>query len=350
MRRLAPAMLLTLLLATTNASAAVLVDQMNNQGEHAVGSTNQMAPNDNKDTQAADDFIVDAASKGWSIDKVEVAGGPGPVLSGVTVFIYPNASGLPSDTPLATRTVLPSSGLSDGNFVMTLDPPVKLDPGTYWLSVQANAAEVTDDFWAWEQRTVQFNNIWAFRNPGDFYSTGCKTWTSSNICYPPFPGAPPEPDLMFRLSGTTVAPPPAPPPGPTGPSGTSGPTGPSGPTLTPTLVDKLAPVQTAKVAKSASLKKGSLSVTVTESENSTVQIAGTVAVPKLSKVYRLGPVSKQVPAGKPTAIALKLNRQTLKVVRKALARHRRISAKLTISGSDAAKNTTVTKRTIRLKP
>jgi hypothetical protein len=145
---------------------------------------------------------------------------------------------------------------------------------------------------------------------------------------------------MFRLSGTTASPA-APPPGPTGPSG---------PTINPTIVDRSPPVQTAKFAKAASVKKGSLSFVVTESENSTVKVSGTVSVPKLSKVYRLGPVSKQVIAGKPTKIVVKLGRKALKAIRRALAAHRKLNAKLTVTGRDAAKNAALSRKTMRLKP
>lgn len=335
---------LALAAAPPISSAAVLVDHMDFPDEGSVGSTNEMAPNDNRDTEAADDFIVDAASKGWSIEKVEVMGAAGPPLTSVGVSFYADAAGVPSATALVTRTIVPSSAQGDGNFVIPVDPPVKLDPGTYWLSVVANAAVVTTDFWAWQKRTLQFNNIWAFRNPGGFYTDNCKTWTSATVC---FPGD--APDLMFRLSGTTVVPPPPPPVGTTGPGGTTTPPG-GGSTLTPTLVDKSAPIQTAQIAKAASLKKGSLSLVVTETENSTVRITGTVSVPKLSKVYRVGPVSKQVLAGQPTKIALKFNSKALRAIRRALAAHKKLSAKLTVTGSDAAKNTAVTRKTIRLKP
>jgi hypothetical protein len=52
-----------------------------------------MEANDDADTQLADDFIVDAGSGGWNIDKVEVKGSPGPPLSGVTVLFYTDAAG-----------------------------------------------------------------------------------------------------------------------------------------------------------------------------------------------------------------------------------------------------------------
>jgi hypothetical protein len=154
---------------------------------------------------------------------------------------------------------------------------------------------------------------------------------------------------MFRLSGTTVAPPPpvlVPPPPVSGTPPTTG--SPGSPSLGPNLIDSTPPVQTTKAAKIESLKKGSLSIVVSTSENSTARVSATVSVPRLAKVYRIGPISKAIRANHPTKIVLKLKRKTLKRIRVALGAHKKLKASLTVSVSDAANNTATSKRTIRL--
>jgi hypothetical protein len=343
--RLVPLLAAVALVTAPGAAAgAVLVDQLNNDGGGGVGSTDHGTGKEDRNTQAADDFVVDPASQGWNVDKVEVEGNSAPALSDVGVYFYPDAGGVPSITLTDARTVIPSSGLTNGSFVMPLSPPVHLAPGTYWVSVQAHASDPTDDFWAWEFRAVHAGQVWAFRNPGNFYNTGCKTWTASTVCYPFGPAQ----DLMFRLSGTTVAPPPPVAPAPPGLSAppTTGSPGTSSPA--PNLIDSTPPVQTTKAAKVESVKKGSLSLVVSASENSTATVSATVSLPRLAKVYRIGPISKTIRANHPTKIVLKIKRTTLKRIRSALGAHKRLKASLTVNVSDVAKNTATTKRTIRL--
>jgi hypothetical protein len=99
---------------------------------------------------------------------------------------------------------------------------------------------------------------------------------------------------------------------------------------------------------SQSIRKA-LFVFVTPDETSTVSVAGGVSVPKLAKVYKLRGSKKKIAAGKRGKLTLTLPKKAKAAIQRALARHKKLSAKVTVTAKDAAGNTMVTKRTIRLK-
>jgi hypothetical protein len=167
-----------------------------------INSQNYEPTYDTYDNQAADDFVVPAGSSSWAIHRIEVVGlysGSGILVNSVNVQFYSNAAGLPG-TLISSQTVVPSIGLSGGNFVLDLNPPVTLAPGTYWISVQANLNGNPDpswDQWLWRERVVQSNNPAAWQNPGNgFPSQGCITWAPLTSCF-----SLSFPDLLFRLVG-----------------------------------------------------------------------------------------------------------------------------------------------------
>jgi hypothetical protein len=112
-------------------------------------------------------------------------------------------------------------------------------------------------------------------------------------------------------------------------------------------VDKLAPLQT--LSFSAVQRIGRLRVTTRTSEAGTVSAGGTVAVPGSSRVYRLKGTSKSVAANVKTTLLLKLSKKSLKAVRRALKKHKRVKAKVTVTATDAAKNTRSAKIVIGLR-
>jgi len=183
------------------ANGTVLYDQNNNCSATGVSSQNFTDPGgvkDSFDAQAADDFVVPAP--GWAVTTVEVPGryesGPGPAES-VNVFFYADAGGLPGVLEYSALGVTPSAGLASGSFTIDLPALVTLDPGTHWVSVQANQNFTSAGQWFWTERTVQSGNEYAWQNPGDGFGTGCTTWGPGvTTC-----GIRVSPDLCFTLSG-----------------------------------------------------------------------------------------------------------------------------------------------------
>jgi hypothetical protein len=100
--------------------------------------------------------------------------------------------------------------------------------------------------------------------------------------------------------------------------------------------------------KRASARK--LVVRAMMAEAGTITANGTVSVPGSSKVYRLSTVTADAAAGKPVKLWLKLSKAARKSVKKALRRHRRVVAKLTLTARDLAGNAAAQKRTVKLRP
>jgi hypothetical protein len=72
-------------------------------------------------------------------------------------------------------------------------------------------------------------------------------------------------------------------------------------------------------------------------------------VPKLAKVYRLKKVTKTLTAAGKVKLTFKLDKKTLKIVRKALKQHKKLTAKMVITATDKAGNKTASKKSIKLK-
>jgi len=73
-----------------------------------------------------------------------------------------------------------------------------------------------------------------------------------------------------------------------------------------------------------------------------ITVTGTVSVPN-RPVYKLKPVTVTAGAGKAVTVKLKLSKKVLTAAKRALARHKKVRARLTISGGGA-----VAKRVVRL--
>ncbi|MBK6433874.1 hypothetical protein [Candidatus Amarolinea dominans] len=197
----------------------VLYDQTDNPGINSVSSQDFEASFDAYDNQAADDFVIPAGDGSWSINEVYAPGayynGTGPAPA-VNVFFYDNAATLPGTQVYSALGLVPSD--SAGMFTIALTTPAVLPSGTYWVSVQARMDFTAGGQWGWTERTVQSNSASAWRNPGGGFGTPCTTWGArAATC-----AVGTDPDLLFRLSGTTGS----------GPTPTPTPTSP--PTATPT--------------------------------------------------------------------------------------------------------------------
>jgi hypothetical protein len=174
---------------------ALLYSQNDNDSTVGISSQNFEAANDAFDDAAADDFVVPAGVR-WAVQSVTVTGvyynGTGPAAS-ETVTFYKNSSGHPG---AVVGSVTAVGNDSAGSFVIPLGTPVKLKPGTYWVSVVANQDFTPNGQWGWETRTVQSNGPAQWQNPGGGFGV-CPTWTALTTCIPTSGG----PDLMFALNG-----------------------------------------------------------------------------------------------------------------------------------------------------
>jgi hypothetical protein len=74
---------------------------------------------------------------------------------------------------------------------------------------------------------------------------------------------------------------------------------------------------------------------------------GVVRTRELERTFVLKRVARQIAAGRRVKVTLKASRTALRAIRKALHRHRRVTAKITVVGRDAAGNAGRATRTVR---
>ena len=182
-------------------AAGLLYSQNDSDGGNAITSQNFESGFDAFDSQGADDFTVPTGVK-WTVNRVVVTGQytqhGGPAVS-ENVSFYRDAGGLPGRL-ISTQT---ATGIDHrGSFSITLPTHVKVNNGTYWVSVQANLDAGTGGQWFWEIRSVQNGGAAAWQNPGDGFGTGCTTWGVMETCI--FGGPTGVPDFMFALYGVAL--------------------------------------------------------------------------------------------------------------------------------------------------
>lgn len=144
---------------------------------------------------AADDFAVPSGQT-WHVAEVDVTGvffnGSGPAASEVVTF-YTDRKGRPGRIHRGPFT-LNCADTNNGSFQCILPEPVKLRPGTWWVSVVANCAFETCGQWGWTLNTTVQGHEAVWRNPdGD---GKCRSFRPLHRC---FGGAPA--DLAFALYG-----------------------------------------------------------------------------------------------------------------------------------------------------
>ena len=100
---------------------------------------------------------------------------------------------------MITRQTAVGSG-SNGTYHVPLHRPVRLEPGTYWLSVRANMSFSVGQ-WGWEVVSQATGSVASWKNPGDGFGTGCTTYTDMQTC---FGGSAPGPDFMFSVNRTRL--------------------------------------------------------------------------------------------------------------------------------------------------
>jgi len=192
-------------LHTIKGARDLLFDQTDNAGSESVTSQDFETANDAYDNQAADDFFVPPEDVSWSVEQIEVAGayfnGSGPAWA-VNVWFFEDAAGLPGQLVYEAYGLAPNDPGGLGNLTIDLIVPAVLSPGVHWLSVQAVLDFSVAGQWGWTERTLQSLSESAWRNPNSGFGTPCTDWgprvTSCGI-------GGPDPDLVFRLNGSTGA-------------------------------------------------------------------------------------------------------------------------------------------------
>jgi hypothetical protein len=203
-------------LPTSSCQGGGFWDQYNNPATEppvAIGSQQFEAAMAAFDNQAADDFVI---GSGWGAPYVtgvrvmgEYSAGGGPASS-FNIYFYQNGAGNLPGTLIAAFMNLPYVE-TPPDFLICLPYPFGVNPGTYWVSVQARQDSNPNGQWFWHNRTVQSNAGAAWQNPGDGYGTGCITWNRKNACM----ADQVWPDQVFQILGFREGPPPTPKPMPT---------------------------------------------------------------------------------------------------------------------------------------
>src|SRR5215472_150215 len=143
------------------------------------------------DDQAADDIDLNLPPLYVIyIAQVNVMGeysqGGGPASS-FNVYLYRDAPGPTGHLPGELIQALlnqPYTG-TPPDFTINLNPGFgPLDPGTYWISVQAVMDFNPNGQWFWHNRTALSGSAAVWQNPGGGYGTGCVTWNRKNACMP----------------------------------------------------------------------------------------------------------------------------------------------------------------------
>jgi hypothetical protein len=101
-------------------------------------------------------------------------------------------------------------------------------------------------------------------------------------------------------------------------------------------------------SKQKVLTQGGVLATLTSNVDGNLVATGTVSVPNLAKTYKFKSVTAKVVANNRTTVVLKLPSKALKAVRKALAKHKKLSAKIKLTVTSTTGRTTTVSKTIKL--
>jgi glucose/arabinose dehydrogenase len=103
-------------------------------------------------------------------------------------------------------------------------------------------------------------------------------------------------------------------------------------------------------AKQRVLRQRGLRLDIGCGEACDAKATATTRIGGSARVYRLRAVTRQIAANGRVNVTLRASTATLKAIRLAFSHHRSVRAVLTVSASDAAANTAVAKRTVRVVP
>ena len=117
----------------------------------------------------------------------------------------------------------------------------------------------------------------------------------------------------------------------------------------PVVADKTAPaLKLGGRGNQKVLRQRSVAVVVEADEASTVVARGTISVPGSSRTIRLRKASRQVAAGAKVKLALRLSRPNLRSLRRAFRKRPRLTARVTVTGTDQAGNRRSAKRNVKV--
>jgi hypothetical protein len=203
----AAAALATAALAPAAAQASVLYDQFAPSATGRVSSQNFEPDTDAYDDLGADDFVV-PAGKVWRINDLEVGGDRSGTdeAASANVFLFADAGALPGVPITTLSSVARGSGLAYPDLDLPLSGMPVLTAGRYWIGVQANLVfSPGASNWFWRDRTPQFGQPAAWRQPGDGFGGGCTSFVARLAC-PSYAGSGATPDQAFRLNGEAASP------------------------------------------------------------------------------------------------------------------------------------------------
>jgi hypothetical protein len=131
--------------------------------------------------QVADDFSV---SSDWSIDQIVVVCDyiDKSLIDGFNLYIYADNNKTPGELVYSTETQLYSFlwlNYFACQITISLENPVELNTGDYWISVQSHSSSDLDSLgWYWTQVKGSYGKIANFRN----FSLYCASWSPLGHC------------------------------------------------------------------------------------------------------------------------------------------------------------------------
>ncbi|HUP24742.1 MAG TPA: M4 family metallopeptidase [Thermoanaerobaculia bacterium] len=177
--------------------ATVLHDHTDSPVAYGITSQKFEPVNEAFTNMAAADFSSGSPSRlgGATVPGIYSAGAA--AAGRVNVLVTADAGGFPGAELCSYQGLRAGVHFSDtaGTFAIELPSPCCLPAGTHWLGVQADQSAGESGQWFWLQRTVASGAVFAWRNPGDGFATGCVDWSSGPTCLAPDA----HPDLRFLL-------------------------------------------------------------------------------------------------------------------------------------------------------
>ena len=189
----------TLIFTAASAYAALLVNQIPRGPRLVGGVPSYDASFSGDDNRAADDFTVPKGQV-FTVDAVHATGfvEEGSGAATVDVIIYADDKGRPGEIITSTPEI-PGGSCTTGDtciFEPRLEPPVRLEPGNYWVSIQESGF-----VWRWlvtpPGPPLGAAAVW--ENPGGGLEVGCTEWSPIVDCR--WTSAEQGTDLWYQLLG-----------------------------------------------------------------------------------------------------------------------------------------------------
>lgn len=151
-------------------------------------------------SQTADDFTIPEGFS-WSIKSLLAFGATNnsPVLDNATIVIFKDENGLPGEVVYNSGEIVPVPAPGSSNIELAFPDEIKLDAGSYWLSVYATLAFAPNNTqWFWSTQLNSIGKSSLFRDPSNLFQTGATDWTPGEVAFQR-----PDPlDQKFQIFGT----------------------------------------------------------------------------------------------------------------------------------------------------